>query len=99
MFIPVINLAVNTLNLDHREAHCSVTKFLSEFVTLSNNALSKGLSIPNQAVINKVLNEITPKAIEYSIHSIVYLTMKDAKDDIADLLFEMIATNRKVSYL
>jgi hypothetical protein len=38
IFIPIINLAVNTLNLDHREAHSSITKFLSDFVCVSNNA-------------------------------------------------------------
>lgn len=41
IFIPIMNLAVNVLNIDHRDAHASVTKFLSEFVLLTRNSSVK----------------------------------------------------------
>jgi transportin-3 len=36
VFSPIMTLAVTTLNLDHRDANLSVTKFLSEFISLSH---------------------------------------------------------------
>ena len=36
IFTPIMTLAVTSLNLDHRDANLSVTKFLSEFVALSH---------------------------------------------------------------
>jgi transportin-3 len=36
IFSPIMTLAVTTLNLDHRDANLSVTKFLSEFISLSH---------------------------------------------------------------
>ncbi len=36
IFTPVMTLAVTSLNLDHRDANLSVTKFLSEFVAYSH---------------------------------------------------------------
>ena len=36
IFSPIMLLAVTSLNLDHRDANLSVTKFLSEFIALSH---------------------------------------------------------------
>jgi transportin-3 len=36
IFSPIMTLAVTTLNMDHRDANLSITKFLSEFVALSH---------------------------------------------------------------
>jgi transportin-3 len=36
IFTPVMTLAVTSLNLDHRDANLSVTKFLSEFIAYSH---------------------------------------------------------------
>lgn len=36
IFSPIMTLAVTSLNIDHRDANLSVTKFLSEFVALSH---------------------------------------------------------------
>jgi transportin-3 len=118
IFSPIMLLAVTSLNLDHRDANLSVTKFLSEFIALShkpqikvcalrcnhNNSLvfnlkflfEKGLNETNASLINRVLNEIGEKMIENTINSTINMTTRDTKDGIADVLSELLITNRKV---
>lgn len=36
IFSPIMTLAVTSLNIDHRDANLSITKFLSEFVAYSH---------------------------------------------------------------
>jgi len=36
IFTPIMTLAVTSLNIDHRDANLSITKFLSEFVAYSH---------------------------------------------------------------
>jgi len=111
-------LAVTSLNLDHRDANLSVTKFLSEFIALSHKPQikvsaillrlfitywgfnlkikKKGLNETNGSLINRVLNEIGEKMIENTINSTINMTTRDTKDGIADVLSELLITNRKV---
>lgn len=97
ILVPIIDLAVNTLILDHREAHLSVTKFLSEFVALSNNGVVKGLQPQNQVTLFEIINQIRPALINNLVNCIVNSTMRDSKDGLADLLFELMIVDKKVT--
>lgn len=96
IFTPVITLAVTSLNLDHRDANLSVTKFLSEFISLSHKPQIKGLNEANMNLVNRFIAEIGHKMIENSIHSTINMTTRDTKDGIADVLSELISANRRV---
>ncbi|RMZ93075.1 transportin-3 isoform X2, partial [Brachionus plicatilis] len=96
IFTPVITLAVTSLNLDHRDANLSVTKFLSEFISLSHKPQIKGLDEANLNLVNRFIAEIGFKMIENSIHSTINMTTRDTKDGIADVLSELISANRRL---
>lgn len=95
IFTPVMTLAVTSLNLDHRDANLSVTKFLSEFVAYSHKPQIKNLNETNLSLISRVLNEIGQKMIENSINATINMTTRDTKDGIADLICEMMTVNKK----
>lgn len=95
IFSPIMTLAVTTLNLDHRDANLSVTKFLSEFISISHKPQIKGLNETNMNLVNRVLDEIGYKMIENTINSTINMTTRDTKDGIADVLSEILSTNRK----
>lgn len=96
IFSPIMTLAVTSLNLDHRDANLSVTKFLSEFVAISHKPQIDGINETNQSLVNRVLNEIGQKMVENTINSTIEMTTRDTKDGIADVLFEILVTNRNV---
>jgi hypothetical protein len=45
--------------------------------------------------VNRVLDEIGYKMIENTINSTINMTTRDTKDGIADVLSEILSTNRK----
>lgn len=95
IFSPIMTLAVTCLNLDHRDANLSVTKFLSEFVSFSHKPRIQGLEERNSVFVNRVLSEIGQKMIENTINSTINMTTRDTKDGIADLIYELLGVNRK----
>ncbi len=97
IFSPTIELAVTTLNLDHRDANLSITKFLSEFISISHKPQIEGLHETNQNLVNRFLDEIGVKMIENTINSTINMTTRDTKDGIADVLSEILSTNRRVN--
>jgi transportin-3 len=96
IFSPLMLLAVTSLNLDHRDANLSVTKFLSEFIAISHKPQIKGLNETNHSLISRVLNEIGEKMIQNTIQTTINMTTRDTKDGIADVLTELLLTNRKL---
>ncbi|CAF0896059.1 unnamed protein product [Brachionus calyciflorus] len=94
IFSPVITLAVTSLNLDHRDANSSITKFLSEFISLSHKPQIKGLNESNSSLVNRFIAEIGYKMIENSIHATINMTTRDTKDGIADVLSELLSASR-----
>ncbi len=96
IFSPIMTLAVTSLNIDHRDANLSITKFLSEFIALSHKPQIKGLNETNQTLVNRVVEEIGEKMIENSINSTINMTTRDTKDGIADVICELLSTNRRV---
>ena len=96
IFSPIMTLAVTALNLDHRDANLSVTKFLSEFVAISHKPQIPNLTETNASIVNRVLDEIGYKMIENTINSTINMTTRDTKDGIADVLSEIMSANRRV---
>ena len=96
IFTPIMVLAVTSLNIDHRDANLSVTKFLSEFIALSHKPQIKGLNETNLTLVNRVLGEIGEKMIENTINATINMTTRDTKDGIADVISELLSANRKV---
>lgn len=95
IFSPIMTLAVTSLNLDHRDANLSVTKFLSEFVAYSHKPQITNLSESNYSLINRVLNEIGQRMIENTINATINMTTRDTKEGIADLICELLGVNKK----
>ena len=96
IFSPIMTLAVTSLNIDHRDANLSITKFLSEFIAMSHKPQIKGLQETNKSLVNRVIEEIGEKMIENSINSTINMTTRDTKDGIADVICELLSTNRRV---
>lgn len=94
IFSPIMTLAVTSLNLDHRDANLSVTKFLSEFVAFSHKPQITNLNETNHSLINRVLNEIGQKMIENTVNATINMTTRDTKEGIADLISELLGVNR-----
>lgn len=95
IFSPIMTLAVTSLNLDHRDANLSVTKFLSEFIAYSHKPQIKNLNESNHSLINRVLSEIGEKMIENTVNATINMTTRDTKEGIADLVCELLGVNRK----
>lgn len=90
-----MTLAVTTLNIDHRDANLSVTKFLSEFLAYSHKPQIQNLNESNFSLINRVLDEIGQKMLENTINATINMTTRDTKEGIADLICEILTINRK----
>jgi len=95
IFSPVMTLAVTSLSLDHRDASLSVTKFLSEFVSLSHKPQVKNMEETNHSLVNRVLDEIGHRMVENTVNATINMTTRDTKEGIADLICELIGVNRK----
>ena len=57
----------------------------------------KNLNETNLSLISRVLNEIGQKMIENSINATINMTTRDTKDGIADLIYEIMNVNKKVT--
>jgi hypothetical protein len=90
-----MTLAVTSLNIDHRDANLSISKFLSEFIAYSHKPQIKSLQETNQSLVNRVIGEIGERMIENAINSTINMTTRDTKDGIADVISELLGTNRK----
>jgi transportin-3 len=97
IFNPVMTLAVTCLNLEHRDAHLSVTKFLTEFISISHKTQVRGLNDSNKDFVDRILNEIGKKMLENIINATINMTTRETKDGIADVVCELIFANRNVS--
>jgi hypothetical protein len=57
----------------------------------------KGLeSVSNQLLVSRLVNEMSLKIIENSIHAVVNMATRDTKDGLAELLSELLSANHKV---
>ena len=88
-------MSYNTFNA--RFITIRLSSFILDFhINLNSFQTLKGLNESNESLINRVLNEIGGKMIENAINSTINMTTRDTKDGIADVISELLLTNRKV---
>lgn len=94
MLDSILNLTIASIQLDHREANNSVTKFLVELI---ETAKYESSSQEAKQIIHKILtDQIGCKLIESIIMSSLFYLPSYFVPDMADLLWQLITWDRTV---
>lgn len=90
-----MNLVVAAIQLDHREANSSVTKFLVE---LLESAKSSKSSLQVKAIVAKILREdgYGPKLLETVFNGALFQLPSYFVPDMADVFWQLLSWDREV---
>jgi transportin-3 len=92
MLDPILNLTIAAMQLDHREANNSVTKFLVELIESSKASSS---SLAAKAIISKILSDkIGQDLMNTVINCALFNLPSYFVPDMADILWQLITWDR-----
>lgn len=96
MLDSILNLTIAAVQLDHREANNSVTKFLIELIGAARSSSS---SPEAKAIVSKILNDhIGQKLMDTIMNCALFNLPSYFVPDMADILWCLINWDRNVSY-
>ena len=95
MVSSILDLSIAALQLDHREANGSVTKFLIEL--LESADVKSPIAVDAKNVVSKMIqDQVGQRLMDTVINCALFTLPSHFVPDMADLLWQLLCLNREV---
>uniref|UniRef100_A0A8C8BG32 Transportin-3 n=1 Tax=Otus sunia TaxID=257818 RepID=A0A8C8BG32_9STRI len=96
VMIPILQWAIAATTLDHRDANCSVMKFLRDLIhTGVANDHEEDFEVRKE-LINQVMNQLGQQLVNQLLHTCCFCLPPYTLPDVAEVLWEIMQIDRPV---